>query len=255
MKSNNNNRWILLNNKLIDDAVKLNLNVYSIVIYALSCRFVNKKQEWTVPLRFIYKRLKIGRSTAIKAIKTLINNGMIEKKRKAGINGQNIYMLKDNWLGFDRIRQTKNIKNFFWIDNFIMERRRFIEQLGVIPIAVYIALHRYYNSKTKEAYPALKKRNGEGICKQLNIGKRTAIKAIKKLENFGLISIRKNKKLGTNNIYSFNEIEKNSTLNNEDKKDEDKNEETFDNGDKGFYFSSNKGNFYKDKKVYDLHGE
>ena len=174
----------------------------------LFCGFVDKKQKWNVPLKFIYERLKISKPTAIKAIKMLINDKMVEKKRKVGINEQNIYILKDNWLGFDRIRKTKDIKNFFWIDNLIIKEKKYIKQLGVIPVAVYIALRRYYNSKTKEAYPALKRKNGEGICEKLHIGKTTAIKAIKILKEFGLINVKKNKKLGTNNIYSFNELEK-----------------------------------------------
>lgn len=193
-------KWVSFDYRLYDKANELKLNIYSITVYALICCYVNKEQKWRVSIKTICKKLGISKDTVLRAIKVLVENKMVVKKKRAGENQNNVYCLVDNWLDYDRTRQTKDIKNFFWIDKPLLKSD--IKVLKVSTIAVYIFLCRHPDKETQTTYPPLLKRNGEGICKRLSISKNTAIKAIRTLEYFNIIFTKKGTD-GQNNTYTL----------------------------------------------------
>ncbi len=78
----------------------------------------------------------------------------------------------------DTIQQGSR-RNFFIVDNGIFDERLDLEPLDKL---VYICLLRYANNRSKEAYPGQ-----ETIAKNVGIGRKRVIKAIKVLEEKGLI--------------------------------------------------------------------
>lgn len=75
--------------------------------------------------------------------------------------------------------QLGSRRNFFIVDNGIFDERLELEPLDKL---VYICLLRYANNRSKEAYPGQ-----VTIAKNVGIGRKRVIKAIKVLEEKGLI--------------------------------------------------------------------
>lgn len=88
-------------------------------------------------------------------------------------------------------------KEWFWLDNEYLNG--YAKHLGVMCTAVYISLCRHVDNKTQSCFPSMRM-----IAEENGISDDTVMRAIKKLELWGIISVTRAKKSdGTqaNNLY------------------------------------------------------
>lgn len=101
----------------------------------------------------------------------------------------------NNYIG---IRDNRD-KHWFWLDSEYLNG--YAKHLGVNCTVVYISLCRHANNDTQKCFPSM-----ELIGEENKIHRTTVLKAIKKLEEWGLIKIEKRKSLNgkqVNNIYTL----------------------------------------------------
>jgi DNA-binding transcriptional regulator YhcF (GntR family) len=90
-------------------------------------------------------------------------------------------------------------KGWLWLDNDYLNG--YARYLGVNCTVVYLSLCRHADNNTQQCFPSM-----QLIAEENGIHRTTVIRAIKKLEDWGIIAIKKNKKEnGTqaNNIYTL----------------------------------------------------
>lgn len=92
---------------------------------------------------------------------------------------------------------------FFWADNEIIDK--YGAELGPFGIAVYMALSRHANRN--RCFPSF-----GGIAKRIGASRPTVVKAIKKLEELGLISVERGRQTESgdwdSNVYILNRIDR-----------------------------------------------
>jgi len=96
-------------------------------------------------------------------------------------------------------RKTKN-KGWFKTGNIFFDE--YIKVIGYTPAIVYLCIKRHEYGKTRIAFPSQ-----EVIAQKLNISERTVLRAIKILETYKFISIRKERRQGQwrHNVYFLNQ--------------------------------------------------
>ena len=92
-----NFNFTLIENELIDDIEKFNKN--DLLCYMVLCRYANNSTGECYPsYKTIAEKMRVGVSTAIKAIKSLESKGVIEissRKNETGGDTSNLYTIKD----------------------------------------------------------------------------------------------------------------------------------------------------------------
>jgi len=90
-------------------------------------------------------------------------------------------------------------KEWFWLDNEYLNG--YARHLGVSCTAVYISLCRHSDNATQMCYPSMKL-----IAEENGISRDTVMRALKKLEEWGIILVKKSKKddgTQANNVYTL----------------------------------------------------
>ena len=88
--------FTLIENELIDDIERFDKN--DLLCYMVLCRFANNKSGECFPsYKTIAEKMRVGVSTAMKAIKSLADKGVIEitsRKNEAGGDTSNLYTIQ-----------------------------------------------------------------------------------------------------------------------------------------------------------------
>jgi len=96
------------------------------------------------------------------------------------------------------IRDSRD-KEWFWMDNEYLNG--YARHLGASCTVVYFSLCRHANNKTQKCFPSMKL-----VAEENGISTRTVVRAVAKLEEWNIISVKKEKKKdGTqaNNVYTL----------------------------------------------------
>ena len=92
-----NFNFTLIEHELIDDIEKFDKN--DLLCYMVLCRYANNSTGECYPsYKTIAEKMRVGVSTAIKAIKSLESKGVIEissRKNETGGDTSNLYTIKD----------------------------------------------------------------------------------------------------------------------------------------------------------------
>jgi predicted transcriptional regulator len=92
-----NFNFTLIENELIDDIEKFDKN--DLLCYMVLCRYANNSTGECYPsYKTIAEKMRVGVSTAMKAIKSLESKGVIEissRKNETGGDTSNLYTIKD----------------------------------------------------------------------------------------------------------------------------------------------------------------
>lgn len=96
------------------------------------------------------------------------------------------------------IRDNRD-KEWFWLDNQYLNG--YAKHLGMSCTVVYLSLCRFANNSTQQCFPSM-----ETIAEQNGVHRATVIRALKKLEEWGIIKIERSKKddgTQANNVYTL----------------------------------------------------
>ena len=103
-----NFNFTLIENELIDDIEKFDKN--DLLCYMVLCRYANNSTGECYPsYKTIAEKMRVGVSTAMKAIKSLESKGVIEissRKNETGGDTSNLYTIKDIKQDIDRFIGT-----------------------------------------------------------------------------------------------------------------------------------------------------
>lgn len=209
----NDTKWFKMDNEFIDEAINLELEKFSIVIYTLFCYKAKwEDMKYSISINSICSILNCSRHSVVPAINILIESELIKK------DGNDYYLI-ETWKDWNRDnniqsinRSIKKIEKFFFIDNLLFRNFKdkdnntiyFSGILGVHATAMYIVLCKYANWNTQISFPSLIKESGEGICKILNMSRPIATRSIKILEFFNMIKVERKKGKSSNTYTMIN---------------------------------------------------